>query len=173
MLFGDLNNEFFEEQCALQPKALSDALHFLKKTDFLSHEPGRFEIELSGVPCILQVLDLETARRESLRPEIHRKYIDVQLLAVGGPENAAYYSDNGENVVEENLLNSPRDILFYENNPAVREGRICMEPGTFVCYFPWDVHVPAVQVGEQPAKIRKIVLKLPLEACLRDRKQEV
>ncbi len=165
MLYGNIYNEFFEKQCALQPKALSDALHFLKETDLAHHEPGKFDLDLNGVPCILQVLDLKTGKRDTLRPEIHRKYIDVQFLAAGGPEDAGYYSDDGSNEVEEDLLNTPRDILFYKNNPRAREGRICLEVGSFACYFPWDVHIPAIQVGEDSAPICKIVVKVPLEAC--------
>ena len=115
---------------------------------------------------ILQVLDLTTQKRETLRPEVHRKYIDVQFLADGGPENAAYYNDDGTNTVDEDLLNTPRDILFYRNNEKVREGIIPLEVGTFAVYFPWDVHVPAIAVDDVPAKIRKIVIKVPMASCV-------
>ena len=84
MIYGNVNNEFFDQQAALLPAPLGAALHFLKETDLAAHEPGRFDIELDGVPMILQVLDLETSPREALRPEIHRKYIDVQFLAPEG-----------------------------------------------------------------------------------------
>jgi YhcH/YjgK/YiaL family protein len=167
MIYGSIYNEFFAQQAALLPPPLCAALHYLKDTDLAAHEPGRFEIELAGVPMILQVLDLETAPRESLRPEIHRKYIDVQFLAAGGPEDAAYYSDDGSGSVEEDLLGTARDILFYRNRAeGAREGRIALEPGTYAVYLPWDVHVPAVQTGDMPCPIRKIVLKVPMAACL-------
>ena len=123
-------------------------------------------MELAGVPVILQVLDLTTAARETLRPEIHRKNIDVQFLAAGGPELAGYYTDDGTNEVDEDLLDTPRDILFYKNHPSAPEGRIHMVPGTYAMYFPWDVHIPGIQEGENPAPIRKIVVKVPLKACL-------
>ena len=116
---------------------------------------------------ILQVLDIETKERNKLLPEIHRKFIDVQFLCSGGPENAAYYNDDGTNKIHENLLNSQRDICFYENNNNVREGLIPLEVGTFAVYFPWDVHVPAIAVDNVPAKIRKIVIKVPLAECLK------
>ena len=166
MLYGNVHNEFFNTQLKLLPSPLASALRFLHDNDMKSHEPGRFDISLDGTAMILQVLDLETKQRNELRPEIHRKYIDVQFLADGGPENAAYYNDDGTNIVNEDLLNTPRDILFYENNTNIREGVIPMEVGTFAVYFPWDVHVPAIAVDGKPAKIRKIVVKVPLEACL-------
>lgn len=167
MLYGNINNEFFNTQLKTLPAPLASALKFLSENDMNTHEPGKFDIELGGVNMILQVLDLETKRRTELLPEIHRKFIDVQFLASGGPENAAYYNDDGTNEVNEDLLNSPRDICFYENNPNAREGLIPMEVGTFAVYFPWDVHVPAIAVNDKPAKIRKIVIKVPLEACLK------
>ena len=76
-------------------------------------------------------------------------------------------NDDGSNTVREDLLNSPRDICFYENNSAVREGIIPLEVGTFAVYFPWDVHIPAIAVDDTPAKIRKIVIKVPLADCLK------
>lgn len=166
MIFGNVNNEFFDRQTAVLPAPLQSAIRFLKDNDLAAHEPGRFDIELGGVPMVLQVLDLNTAPRETLRPEIHRRNIDVQFLAAGGPERAGYYSDDGSNTVDEDLLDSPRDILFYQNNPAAPEGTIEMVPGTYAVYFPWDVHIPAIQTGHAPAGIRKIVIKVPMDACL-------
>lgn len=165
MIYGNVHNAMVEKQIAVLPKALQSAIRFLKDTDFAAHEPGKFEMELDGVPMILQVLDLTTAPRETLRPEIHRKNIDVQFLAAGGPERAGYYSDDGTNQVDEDLLDTPRDILFYHNNPSAAEGSIEMTVGTYAIYFPWDVHIPAIQVGENPAPIRKIVVKVPMDAC--------
>lgn len=166
MLYGNVHNEFFETQLKLLPSPLSAALKYLRDNDMKAHEPGKFDINLDGTDMILQVLDLETKPRNELRPEIHRKYIDVQFLADGGPENAAYYNDDGTNTVSEDLLATARDILFYEDNPEIREGIIPLEVGTFAVYFPWDVHVPAIAVNGIPAKIRKIVIKVPLSACL-------
>ena len=166
MFYGNVTTPMFQQQIAVLPKALQSAIRFLKETDLAAHEPGKFDLELDGVPMILQVLDLTTAPRETLRPEIHRTNIDVQFLAAGGPENAGYYSDDGSNEVEEDLLDTPRDILFYTNNPAAPEGTIRITVGTYAVYFPWDVHIPAIQAGPSPASIRKIVVKVPLAACL-------
>lgn len=71
----------------------------------------------------------------------------------------------GDNEVDEDLLDTPRDIKFYKNNANAREGVIEMQVGSYAMFFPWDVHIPAIQVGE-PAYIRKIVLKVALDTCL-------
>lgn len=167
MIYGNVHNDMIEQQIATLPRVLQSAIRFLKDTDLAAHAPGKFDIELDKIPMILQVLDLSTAPRETLRPEIHRKNIDVQFLAAGGPERAGYYSDDGTNQADEDLLDTPRDILFYHNNPAVPEGTIEMTVGTYAIYFPWDVHIPAVQAGDSPAPIRKIVIKVPTDAALK------
>ena len=51
-------------------------------------------------------------------------------------------------------------------DPEKEEGKILLTVGSFALYFPWDVHIPAVQAGDAPAAIRKIVIKVPMEACI-------
>lgn len=166
MIYGNVNNEFFEQQVAILPKPLGDALRFLKTADLANHEAGRFPMDLNGVDAILQVMDLETKPREAGLPEIHRKYIDVQFLVCGGPEKAAYYDDDGTGVVHSDELATDRDILFYENNPGVLEGSVFLTPGTYAIYLPWDVHVPGLSTDGEARAFRKIVMKVPLSACL-------
>ena len=166
MIFGNIYKPMLEEQLAVLPGPLRNAISYLKDNDMAAHDPGVFNIELNGLPVILQVIDLETKNRKSLRPEIHRKTIDVQFLAAGGPEEAGFYSKDETGQVDEDLLDTPRDILFFRNDPEAPEGRIRLIPGTYAIYFPWVVHFPAVKAGENPAPIRKIVIKVPLESCL-------
>ncbi len=167
MIYGNINNEFFERQAAILAKPINLALHYLKdhQEELVTHETGKFPMELGGVPMILQVIDQDTAPREQIRPEIHRKYIDVQFLAAGGPESAVYYDDDGTNVVTEDLIES-RDVLFYAPNPNAPEGTIRFTVGTYAIYLPWDIHIPAVWVGNSIAYIRKIVIKVPIEDCV-------
>ncbi len=155
-------------ELSILPAPLQRALCFLRDNDLAAHAPGRFELDFDGVPVVLQVLDLETAPRETLRPEVHRKYIDVQFLASGRAERAVWYPDRGDDAVDEDHLDTPRDIKFYVNDPAraARENTLMLTEGSYAVYFPWDVHVPGIQAGEAPEKIRKIVLKVPVSACL-------
>ena len=168
MIYGNINNEFFEQQAAVMPKPLREALHYLKDADLAGHEAGHFPIEIGGVPMILQVMDLVTSPREEHDPEIHRKYVDLQLFVSGGPELATFFTDKGEETVKEDLLDMPKDIVFFENRPetAKMEGCVIMEPGSYAIYFPWDVHVPGQCDAEGPKDYRKIVLKVPMASCL-------
>ncbi len=167
MFYGNVNNAMIEQQIAVLPGPLQSAVRFLKDTDLTTHEPGRFEIELDGVQMILQVLDLTTAPREEVRPEVHRVYIDIHFLASGASESTGYYDDDQTNEIDEDLLDSPRDICFYKNNPNAAESTLQMTLGSYGIYFPWDVHVPACQAGASPENIRKIVMKVPLDVCLK------
>ena len=168
MIYGNVNNALFEQQAAVLPKPLKDALHFLKGADLVHHEAGAFPMALGGVDMILQVMDLETSPREAHDPEIHRKYVDLQLLVSGGPEVHTFFTDGGEERVKDDQLASPRDILFYENRPetAKIEGRVVLEPGAYAVYFPWDVHVPGQNAFDDSRPFRKIVMKVPMAACL-------
>ena len=168
MIYGNVNNEFFEQQAAVLPKPLKEALFYLKGIDLVHHETGAFPTEIGGVPMILQVMDLETKTRATCYPEVHRKYVDLQLFISGGPEVSTFFTDRGEETVKDDQLNTPRDILFYENRPetAKLEGSVIMEPGSYAIYFPWDVHIPGQCDANGPAKYRKIVLKVPVAACL-------
>lgn len=167
MIYGNVNNEFFERQAAILAKPINLALHYLRdhQKELITHATGKFPMELGGVPMILQVIDQDTAPKDQIRPEIHRKYIDVQFLAAGGPESAVYYDDDGTNVVTEDLIES-KDVLFYAPNQNAPEGTISFTVGTYAIYLPWDIHIPAVQIGDSAAYIRKIVIKVPIEACI-------
>ena len=168
MIYGNVNNAFFEQQAAVLPGPLKKALHVLKDMDLANHETGAFPMALDGVEMILQVMDLETSPREAHEPEIHRKYVDMQLLVSGGPEVHTFFPDGGKETVKDDRLDTPKDILFYENRPetAKIEGRVVLEPGDYAIYFPWDIHVPGQCDAEGPKAYRKIVLKVPVAACL-------
>jgi len=168
MIYGNVNNASFEQQAAVLPGPLKNALHALKGMDLANHETGAFPMALDGVDMILQVMDLETSPREAHDPEIHRKYIDLQLLVSGGPEVHTFFPDGGKETVKDDRLDTPKDILFYENRPETAriEGRVVLEPGDYAVYFPWDIHVPGQCDADGPTAYRKIVLKVPVAACL-------
>ena len=46
MIYGNVNNEFFNEQCSLLPKPLSLALKYLKENDMANAKPGVFDLKL-------------------------------------------------------------------------------------------------------------------------------
>ncbi|QSX09211.1 YhcH/YjgK/YiaL family protein [Alkalibacter rhizosphaerae] len=138
------------------PRPVRDAVQFFQRASFQEMEPGEYEID--GRDVYFQVIDLETKPWEEGKPEVHRKYIDIQFL-FQGKETIGFVDDSGKNKVSENLLEQ-RDLLFYEEVQDLK--KIDMKPGDFCVFYPSDVHVPGCE-REGIIKIRKIVYKINVD----------
>lgn len=154
MIFGNIN---CKEDISSYPKAIQKAINYFKENDLVAKAPGRYELD--GDNMILQVLDVETTERCNLRPEVHETYIDVQFLAKG-KELIGCYPDMGDNIVDENLLET-RDLIFYKNNENARETLLEMQEGSYAVFYPHDVHIPAI-IKDESMTIRKIVMKVKI-----------
>ena len=104
MIFGHISNE---NPCNL-PEAIQRALQFLRSTDFSQQEAG--EVEIDGRDIYAQIIDMTTRPKAENRPEVHRRYIDIQFLA-WGEEIIGVAADCGNNKISESLL-AERDIIF-------------------------------------------------------------
>lgn len=153
MIFGHISQL---NPCRL-PAAIEKALNFLRTTDFSQLSPG--VVEIDGKTIFAQVIDLTTREPHENRPEVHRRYLDIQFLA-WGEEKIGIAIDTGNNEVSEELLEQ-RDIIFYHHSE--NESFIEMVPGSYAIFFPQDVHRPACNKnGATP--IRKIVVKVAVSA---------
>ncbi|ADO46440.1 YhcH/YjgK/YiaL family protein [[Enterobacter] lignolyticus] len=153
MIFGHISQP---NPCRF-PAAIEKALAFLRSTDFRALEPGVVDIE--GRDIYAQILDLTTQPRHMLKPEVHRRYIDIQFMA-WGEEEIGIAIDTGNNAVSESLLET-RDIIYYQDSE--NESFFEMVPGSYAIFFPQDVHRPGCnKTRETP--IRKIVVKVALSA---------
>lgn len=161
MLCGNVSET--PAQWSLYPEPVRRALGILASGAPAACEPGVYH--LAGDDMIMQVISQDTKPRRELRPESHRRYIDVQFLAAGGPEEIGWYPDLGDNTAAENLLDTPRDICFWAESKTALESRIRMAQGGYAVFFPWDLHIPAIQVGGEAAHIKKIVIKVALSSC--------
>lgn len=137
------------------PRAIEKALDFLRTTDFTALAPG--VVDIDGRNIFAQVLDLTTQTWDENRPEVHRRYLDIQFLA-WGEEKIGVAIDTGNNEISESLLEQ-RDIIFYHGSE--NESFIEMTPGTYTIFFPQDVHRPAC-IKNKASAIRKIVVKVAI-----------
>ncbi|UAY77542.1 YhcH/YjgK/YiaL family protein [Pasteurella canis] len=135
------------------PIAINIALDYLANTDFDALEVGRYPIV--GDRIYAQVLDLDTQEKTTIRPEVHRRYIDVQYLH-SGTERIGVMPDLGQYSIAQDYDNE-RDILFYQD--VENEVELIMRPGNFAVFFPQDIHRPAC-LDQQSTKIRKVVVKI-------------
>lgn len=153
MFFGNIAQiEGMEKK---YPQTIVQALIYLKEkqNEFLSMSTGVYEIV--GQNIYAQVFDTETQAKAQGRPEVHRKFIDVQF-SVQGKEKIGFAVDTGNNKITEELLES-RDVIFYEQ--MENEMELIMQPGSFAVFFPEDVHRPACENGGCTS-IRKVVVKV-------------
>ncbi len=116
-------------------------------------------VEIDGKNIYAQIIDLTTREAVENRPEVHRRYIDIQFLA-WGEEKIGIAIDTGNNKVSESLLEQ-RDIIFYHDSE--HESFIEMIPGSYAIFFPQDVHRPGC-ILQTASEIRKIVVKVALTA---------
>lgn len=151
MIFGDINN--LNDMEKVLPGAIMKTINYLRNNDFLNMKSGVYEID--GKDIYAQVIDATTKEKNDAKPEVHKKYIDVQF-SVEGKEKIGFARDTGNNKISEDLLKE-KDIKFYEN--MENEVDLMMKPGNFAILFPNDVHRPACAVG-QPANIRKVIVKV-------------
>lgn len=134
------------------PAIINEALEYLKSNDFNKMEAGTYE--LKGKDLYVMVIDLDTGEIDSVRPETHENYLDIQFL-VSGSERIGVINNDGSFKVEEAI--KERDVIFYKD--VVGETFIEMKPNCFCVLYPSDIHRPGVCCGDiEP--IRKVVVKI-------------
>jgi YhcH/YjgK/YiaL family protein len=89
--------------------------------------------------------------------ESHRKYIDVQIVFEGA--ELMEVADIGTMKTRAEY-DPARDLITYEDNPAAALLRVW--PGQAAVFFPSDVHMPTLRVGEAAQVTRKCVIKIPV-----------
>ncbi|KID02430.1 hypothetical protein PU00_11745 [Hafnia alvei] len=155
MIFGHISNE---NPCEL-PTALQRALNFLRTTDFSQQTVG--EVEIDGRNIYAQIIDMTTRPKKDNRPEVHRRYIDIQFLAKG-EEIICVAAERGNNKISESLL-AERDIIFYHY--VNDESELTMIEGSYAIFFPQDVHRPGC-IKNKATSIRKVVVKVALSEII-------
>ena len=133
---------------------LQKALAYVAETDFSKAANGEYEID--GRNVFARVNTYDTEPKAERRPEKHNDYIDVQFVAAGS--EAIWYTPLTKACVETENKAAKEDVIFYaepgEKNCAV------LNAGDFAIFFPWELHRPNCSVGENPAHVQKIVVKV-------------
>ncbi|MFO6483770.1 YhcH/YjgK/YiaL family protein [Escherichia coli] len=114
---------------------------------------------MDGKNIYAQIIDLTTREAVENRPEVHRRYIDIQFLA-WGEEKIGIAIDTGNNKVSESLLEQ-RDIIFYHDSE--HESFIEMIPAATQFSFR-RMFTDQVVFCKTASEIRKIVVKVALTA---------
>ena len=135
-------------------KRISTAFWYLHTTNLAAIAPGKYEIEGDDLFAIVQEYDTLDAADEQM--ESHRKYIDVQYV-VQGEELVGHALLNDQKVAKE--YDADKDFILYADAPSFFTK---MAAGTFMVFFPTDLHMPCVKVNES-ARVKKVVVKMKVD----------
>ncbi len=135
------------------PKPLQTAVNYLKNTDFSTMEKGVHEVQSKDILAIVD--ELTTKPVHELRPESHRRYIDVQYVWQGH-ERMGVTNDTGKYEVVEDRLKKD-DVQFFRS--VENETFIDVPIGTFAIFFPTDIHRPGCII-DTPAEVKKVIMKV-------------
>jgi len=136
------------------PSRLARALDYLRATDMRSVPIGRHDLDGDRLFALVQ--EYTTRAADQCVWEAHRRYIDVQFVAVGA-ERMGYASL--AQMRERDAYDAARDVAFFEPG----EEFVTIRAGMFAIFGPEDVHSPG-HVAGQPGLVRKVVIKAMLNA---------
>ncbi len=134
-----------------------DGYDFVMKALAEGVENGKYPLE-NGARAV--VSEYETKPMATSKFEAHREFIDVQLILSGaeiiGVTPTATMTD-ADRIGE---YNAEKDVEFYGIKGDFE--KLALSAGDFAILYPEDAHMPGVHEAE-PAKIKKIVLKVPVK----------
>ncbi|MBM6889251.1 YhcH/YjgK/YiaL family protein [Bacteroides caecigallinarum] len=148
MIVTNLNNT--ERIEALHPlfKKLFD---YVKTHDILNTPCGRIDID--GDNLYINNVNPECIPAEKQVLEVHRDYIDVQILLQG--KETIGWKALEDSKAEIKPYEKEGDCALYSDIPTTW---IHLVPGQMAIFFPEDAHAPVIGEG----KIRKMIAKVKL-----------
>ena len=116
---------------------------------------GRYEAD--GENLFYIVDEYETKPFDEGRPEIHRKYLDIQYIVSGTECIGTAALDALTNGTP---YDGTKDIAFY----AYTEGmtRLVLTQGMFAIFWPNEPHMPGRSI-DKAERVKKIVVKVRME----------
>ena len=147
MILDSLKNK--AQYAALHPR-FQQVFDFIDNNDVASMPCGRHDIDGDNIFVVAQELDLRELKEARL--ELHRKYIDIQLL-LSGPNEVFGWSEKKDCLTPETDFDVAKDIQLFTDTPqcfySVGEGQ-------FSILYPEDAHAPMLGTG----KIKKMIFKI-------------
>ena len=124
------------------------AFEFLQRSDLAELEGGRHDVD--GDRLYVVVIRADGRRREGVKLEAHRKYIDIQFCLSGTDEMGwkPVARCTGRQGFDES-----KDVEMATDKP---ETWLTVPSGMFAIFFPEDAHAPQGGTG----RLHKIVVKV-------------
>jgi len=150
-----INRRELAVQYFKNPGRWEKAFIFLNNNDLENMNTGRYDIE--GDDLFVNISEYSTRDEEEILYEAHRKYADIQYLVTG------------EEKIGVVPLGSTKEVSPYDSTKEASFGtaekdnyRIASSEGFFI-FFPDDAHRPGVNSGDEPMRVRKVVVKVRIE----------
>ncbi len=141
-----------DAQIERRPETWKAVARFLQQADLDALPLGRNEI---GAGAYANVSEYETKTANLF--ELHRQYIDVQVLASG---SEWVYVAAKENALQpQGSFDEAGDCILYADATDVR--RVAVSRESIQLFFPSDAHKPCMAVDGKPVPVRKICVKAP------------
>lgn len=152
MLFGDLTRPDFADSL---PPLLAKCCHKLNTLDLVGLPLGQ-QVLMDDIS--MNVMEFSTAESATKQAELHRKFIDIQVLISG--EEAIEYSVAMPNLANYTEYNAEDD---YQLTPDLEQkNRLILRPKMFAIFLPNEPHKPGVSVNGDKL-LKKLVVKVPVE----------
>ena len=145
MIIDNLNN--CEKYINLHPD-FKTVFDYLKSHDISKMECGRHE--LKGNNLFFNLQEYETKPVQKL--EAHKKYIDIQVIAIG-EEYMGYTNINNTTISEP--YSEEKDVMFLNGSVD----KLKADNKTFLIFYPEDAHMPALCI-DTPQKVKKAIFKI-------------
>lgn len=149
MILDTLKNK--EQYVMLHPR-FKQVFDFIDSNNIAAMEPGRYDIDGDDIFLSVQELDLKPTTEARL--ELHRKYIDIQLLLCG-KEELFGWSEKGDCLMSEAPFDEQKDIEFFTDVPQCFYS---LKVGQFTILYPEDGHAPMLGEG----RVKKCIFKIKL-----------
>ncbi|KAE9539141.1 YhcH/YjgK/YiaL family protein [Ursidibacter maritimus] len=152
MLLGDLSRDDYAKSL---PPVFARLCGKLKTLDLVNLPLGWQDLE-EGVR--MNVMEFETAPAEGKKAELHRKFIDIQLLIAG--EEAVEYSLSYPNLALYEEYHDEHDYQLTEQ--LENKNLLILKPNMFAIFLPNEPHKPGISVNGNRL-LKKLVVKVPVE----------
>ena len=138
--------------------AFRKAVEFVKTLN-ASTPDGSYEID--GDKITARVMSYETQDGAPAKYEVHRKFADLQVL-IAGHETVFVRMARGLPV--QTPYNAEKDCEFLSPDEHAAELNVQLFPGYFTLLFPQDAHMGKGTSCRGPVKLKKVVVKIALDA---------
>ena len=149
MILDSLKNA--AQYYALHPR-FQEVFDYIASHDLAAMECGRHDIDGDNIFVMVQELDLRD--KSEARLELHRKYIDIQLV-LDGPEEYFGWSEKADCLKPEADFDEAKDVQFFTDVPQCFYS---VKKGQFSILFPEDGHAPMLGEGH----VKKCIFKIAL-----------